>query len=350
MLQFALYVRKYLSCIGMGKIRLFINGFGRIGRCVAQIALTKMKDRFTIVGINDLGDSDNLMYLLSHDSIHKTEITYTKLDDSLYAVNDNQIKFSSCKIPESIDILGADIVLECSGLFLDSKSVKCHLKKGAKRVIISAPVLDDTRTFVYGVNHKSYNGEEIISNASCTTNALAPVVMLLDEAFGVDSGILSTIHSYTNDQRLIDSAYYKGDFRRSRAAALNIIPTTTGAAKALHLVLPQMKGKLHGHSVRVPVADVSMIDLNINLKTNVTKKSINNLFYEASKGSLKDILGVDDNYGVSQDFVNNSLSGIVASDLTFVLQDKMAKIMIWYDNEWGYSNRILEMSEYILKQ
>lgn len=334
--------------VRMRKIKLFINGFGRIGRCVAQIVLTKFYDKFEIVGVNDLGNIDNLAYLLTHDSVHKSDITSEKIDETTFKFNGANVVFSSIREPKNIDIYDADIVLECSGLFLKSSDVEYHIVKGAKRVIVSAPILDETKTFVFGVNHKQYNGEKIISNASCTTNALAPIVMLLDRKFGVKSGILTTIHSYTNDQKLIDSVYSKSDFRRSRAAAMNIIPTTTGAAKALHLVLPNIKDKLHGHSVRVPVADVSMVDLNINLDKSVTKDNINDLFYKASTGELKGILGVDDNYGVSQDFINNPLSCIVASDLTFVLQENMAKIMIWYDNEWGYSHRILDMSEYIL--
>ena len=331
----------------MGKIKIFINGFGRIGRCITRIAL--QSNDFYITGINDLANSEVLAYLFAHDSIHKDSIKIQKISENLFSFNDCEIPFSNAKNPSEIDIKDADIVIESTGIFLQKNLVESHLKKGAKRVIFSAPALDDTPTFVLGVNHHKYNGEKIISNASCTTNALAPIVMLLDESFGVEKGILTTIHSYTNDQNLIDAAHKKGDFRRSRAAAMNIIPTSTGAAKALHLVLPQMKDKLHGHSVRVPVANVSMIDLDINLKKSTNKEALNQLFLEASKMRLKGILGIDENYGVSSDFLDSSLSCIVASDLTFVLQDNMAKIMAWYDNEWGYSNRILEMAKYVLK-
>lgn len=335
----------------MEKIKVFINGFGRIGRCIARVALYEMRDKIEIVGINDLADSQMLAYLFAHDSIHQTpKITLESHNPKTnsFVFNGIEIPFSSAKTPKEIDICGADVVIEASGLFLESELVECHLQKGAKRVIFSAPAKDSTKTFVLGVNHLEYKGEKILSNASCTTNALAPVIKLLDENFGVKNGILTTIHSYTNDQNLIDSVHKKGDFRRARAAGLNIIPTTTGAAKALHLVLPQMRGKLHGHSVRVPVADVSMVDLNVNLLKTATQESLNALFKQASLGDLRGIVGVDESYGVSQDFVNCPLSGVVALDLTFTLQD-MAKIMVWYDNEWGYSHRILEMACFILK-
>ena len=337
----------------MKKIKVFINGFGRIGRCIARVALCEMQDKIEIVGINDLANPEMLSYLLTHDSVHQnnpiTQSFAHNFDDKNFIFNGCKIPFSQAKTPKEIDILGADIVIEASGLFLTQNEVESHLQKGAKRVIFSAPAKDDTKTFVLGVNHTEYKGEKIISNASCTTNALAPIVMLLDEAFGIENGILTTIHSYTNDQNLIDAAHRKGDFRRSRAAGVNIMPTTTGAARAVHLVLPKMKDKLHGHSVRVPVPNVSMVDLNVNLKKNATKEAINAIFCEAAEGRLKGILGIDREYGVSRDFVNCPLSGIVAVDLTFVLGDKMAKGMTWYDNEWGYSHRILEMATHILK-
>lgn len=352
MLQF-LSLFKIYGNLKMKKTKVFINGFGRIGRSITRTALCEMQDKIEIVGINDLANPEMLSYLLTHDSVHQcnpiTQNFAHHLDNKNFIFNGCEIPFSQAKTPEEIDICGADIVIEASGLFLTQSEVESHLQKGAKRVILSAPAKDDTKTFVLGVNHTEYKGEKIISNASCTTNALAPVVMLLDEAFGVENGILTTIHSYTNDQNLIDAAHHKGDFRRSRAAAVNIIPTTTGAAKALHLVLPKMKNRLHGHSVRVPVPNVSMVDLNVNLKNKATQEAINAIFCEAANGKLKGILGVDREYGVSLDFVNCPLSGVVALDLTFVVGENMAKVMTWYDNEWGYSHRILEMACYILK-
>lgn len=335
----------------MAKIKLFINGFGRIGRCVARLALNKFADDFELVGINDPANAANLAYLFAHDTIHNAHspIKVEILGENLFSFNNTQISFSAGLNPAEIDIKGASVVIESSGRFLDSISTKKYLENGAKRVILSAPANDDTPTFVLGVNSSEYKGQKIISNASCTTNALAPIIKVLDENFGVESGILTTIHSYTNDQNLIDGAHRKGDLRRSRAAAANIIPTTTGAAKALHLVLPKMKGRLHGHSVRVPVADVSMVDLVVNLNKEADKEAINAAFTRAANTELKGILGVDSYFGVSSDFLGCPLSSIVASDLTFILNLKMAKIMSWYDNEWGYSNRLLEMAKFISK-
>ena len=245
-----------------------------------------------------------------------------------------------------MDFSVADVVIESSGKFLDSASMQTHIQKGVKKVIISAPAIDDTPTFVLGVNHALYQGESIISNASCTSNALAPIAKVLDSIFGIESGILSTIHSYTYDQNLLDNAH-KTDKRRARAAAQNIIPTSTGAAKALYKVLPQLKNKLHGHSVRVPVTDVSMVDFSVKLRQNPSADSINQALIEASNNELSGILAIDEHFRVSSDFIGNTYSAIVAKDLTFVLEGGMAKIMAWYDNECGYANRILDMARYI---
>ena len=329
-------------------IKVAINGTGRIGLCVCKIL--GERDDLELVAINTTMPIDTLIHLLKYDSIHKkSEIT--KIGENQIRIGKQQnIQIISTRNIQEINFgnYGAEIVIECTGAFNDIHKASAHLYGGIKRVVISAPATD-TPTFVYGVNHLTYNGESIISNASCTTNALAPLTKVLHENFKILSGLMTTIHSYTNDQNLIDSAHKKGDFRRSRAAGINIIPTTTGAAKALHLVLPQMKGKLHGHSVRVPVADVSMVDLNVNLSQKTNKEAINHIFKQASNNELKGILGIDESFGVSQDFLNNPLSGIVALDLTFVLQENMAKIMIWYDNEWGYSHRVLEMACFISK-
>ena len=258
------------------------------------------------------------------------------------------IPFFSHSDPTKLDFkaLGADVVIESSGIFLQSAQVAHHIQKGVPRVIISAPATDDTPTFVLGVNHCAYAGERIISNASCTTNCLAPIAMILEREFGIREATLSTIHSYTNDQSLLDVPH-RSDKRRSRAAGINIIPTTTGAAKSLYKVIPSLKGKIHGHSLRVPVADVSMVDLNAFLQKSVDARTLNELFEAESKGALKGILGIDDEYGVSSDFLNDARSSIIARDLTFCLQN-MCKVMSWYDNEWGYSNRILDMAKVIL--
>lgn len=337
-------------------MKIAINGFGRLGRCIARVALSHKNCE--IVGINDIANKENLAYLFQFDSTHgkllnsnKTEIKVSINDDKLVLLdsrNTIEIPFFNCKNPQDLDFgaLGADVVIESSGLFLDSSLVSHHLKKGVKKVIISAPATDLTPTFVLGVNHKDYKGENIISNASCTTNCLAPIAMILDREFGIKKATLSTIHSYTNDQKLLDVPH-NSEKRRSRAAALNIIPTSTGAAKALYKVLPNLKDKIHGHSLRVPIADVSMVDLNAYLEKSVEAKTLNDLFLAESNNNLKGILGVDSEFGVSSDFVGDTRSSIVAKDLTFSLEN-MVKVMSWYDNEWGYSNRIIEMSEFIL--
>ncbi len=348
-------------------MKIAINGFGRLGRCIARIAL--MRD-IQIVGINDVANHQNLAYLLEKDSMHGALNAKVWLEnDSLnIAAKDSNTKTNNQELtsashpykykktipmfahknPEELDFgaLGADVVIESSGQFLQTKDVAHHLKKGVRRVIISAPASDDTKTFVLGVNHHNYAGESIISNASCTTNCLAPIAMILEREFGICEATLSTIHSYTNDQNLLDVPH-RSDKRRSRAAGINIIPTSTGAAKALYKVIPSLRGKIHGHSLRVPVADVSMVDLNAYLAKSVSAKTLNELFIAESNGNLRGILGVDDDFGVSSDFLNDSRSAIVAQDLTFVL-DKMCKVMAWYDNEWGYSHRILDMAAYIL--
>lgn len=344
-------------------MKIAINGFGRLGRAIARAALAR---EITIVGINDIANSENLAYLLEKDSVHG-ELDYkVRYENHALALSPKDTLPRSASIskigqlkstpkpipifsytnPLELDFGAADVVIESSGHFLSSEQVSHHLAKGARRVIISAPAIDDTPTFVLGVNHTAYAGESIISNASCTTNCLAPIAMLLDREFGIERAIITTIHSYTNDQNLLDVAHHS-DKRRSRAAGLNIIPTSTGAARALYKVLPDMKGKIHGHSVRVPVADVSMLDCNVYLKRSVDERTITELFIAESSGALAGILGMDSEYGVSSDFYNDTRSAIVAQDLTFCLGN-MCKIMAWYDNEWGYAHRILDMAAHIL--
>ncbi|MGP1450649.1 MAG: type I glyceraldehyde-3-phosphate dehydrogenase [Wolinella sp.] len=328
----------------MGILRVAINGFGRIGRCVARI-ISERRD-VELVAVNDLASPEILAYLLRHDSVHGAFGDSIKFKNGILEVDGRSIRLLNEREPSKLDFGEVDVVIESTGLFLTEESTHHHLANGAKKVIISAPAKDSTPTYVMGVNHVQYRGESIISNASCTTNCLAPVAMLLDEAFGIEKGIMTTIHAYTNDQNILDTAH-RSDFRRSRAAAINMIPTTTGAAKALSLVLPNLKGKLHGHSVRVPTPDVSMVDLNVKLAQKTTTESINALFLEASQSRLSGILGVDSDYGVSLDFQGDPRSSIVAQDLTFVIDGDMAKIMAWYDNEWGYSNRLIDMANYI---
>ena len=346
-------------------MKIAINGFGRMGRCIARIILSQEQagENIELVGINDIANSQNLAYLFGRDSIHRAPDFCVEIENPQEKVshliitqkpnttkNTKRIPLFACADPKELDFgaLGAEVVVESSGRFLTTDEVAHHLEKGVQKVIISAPAKDATPTFVLGVNHTQYKGESIISNASCTTNCLAPIAMLLEREFGIIKASLSTIHSYTNDQQLLDVPH-RSDKRRSRAAALNIIPTTTGAAKALYKVLPSLKDKIHGHSLRVPVPDVSMVDLNAYLAKQASAESINALFEEQSKGALKGILGVDKDFGVSSDFLGDSRSSIVAQDLTFSLGN-MSKIMAWYDNEWGYSTRIIDMAKFILER
>ncbi len=325
-------------------MKIAINGFGRIGRNVTR-ALLKRED-FELVAINDLMDINLAAYLIRNDTIRGEFEDVEVIDKEHLKIGKHTVKYTQKETPFECDFSQADVVIESTGKFLTSELSKGHIKGNVKKVIISAPSNDDTPTYVLGVNHKEYRGETIISNASCTTNALAPIIMILDKHFGVDKGFITTIHSYTMDQKLLDAPNYR-DIRRSRAAASNIIPTFTGAAKAIYKVLPNMKGRFDGRSVRVPVNNVSLIDIVVDLKKEVLPNEINELIKEYSKNELKGILGVDENYLVSSDINGRSESSIVALDLTQT-NSNMAKIFTWYDNEWGYSNRLLDMAKWIM--
>ena len=327
-------------------LRIALNGFGRIGRCVAR--LISRCDDLHLVAVNDLTTPEMMAYLLANDSVHGAYHDVELVDATTMRVGKDHVTLSSVANPLELDFgkLGVDVVIECSGLFLSTPQVAHHLDKGVKQVIISAPAADETPTYVLGVNAHTYQGERIISNASCTTNCLGPIAKLIDEAVGISKGLMTTVHSYTNDQSLLD-VKHRNDRRRARAAAANIIPTTTGAAKAIGRVLPNLSGKLHGQSVRVPVPDVSMVDLTLHVNRFTTAEEINALFVEAAEGDLRGILSTDGDQCVSQDFVNNSHSGIVALDLTQVIGHDLVKVMAWYDNEWGYSNRLIEMIRFI---
>ena len=324
-------------------MKIAINGFGRIGRNVTRAILNR--DDVTLVAINDLMSIDLAAYLIRNDTIRGVFEDVEIVDKKHLRIGKHIVKYSSKTTPNECDFSEADIVIEATGKFLTSEEAKGHLKGNVKKVILSAPANDDTPTYVYGVNHEEYKGETIISNASCTTNALAPIIMILDKHFGVDKGFISTIHSYTMDQKLLDAPNYR-DIRRSRAAASNIIPTFTGAAKAIYKVLPSMKGRLDGRSVRVPVNNVSLIDIVVDLKKDVLAEEINEILRNYSKNELKGILGVDESYLVSSDINGRSESSIVALDLTQTNKN-MVKIFTWYDNEWGYSNRLLDMAKFI---
>jgi glyceraldehyde 3-phosphate dehydrogenase len=332
-------------------LKIAINGFGRIGRCVTRVIAGRSD--VELVAINDMASIDMLLYLLQNDSVHgQFDIDVKILENNVLQIGSSKVSVFCEKNPENLDfgVCGADVVFECSGLFLTGETTRHHLGKGVKKVILSAPTQDSQiPTYVLGVNEHLYAGEKIISNASCTTNCLGPIAKTLDEAFGIEKGLMTTIHAYTNDQNILDVAHPK-DIRRSRAAAVNMIPTTTGAAKAISLVLPNLEGKLHGQSVRVPTPDVSMVDLNVLVRRDTTVQEVSDLFKAVASTHLKGILEVDERHRVSQDFVGSSNSATVADDLIQVIDGNLIKVMAWYDNEWGYSNRIVEMALHISKE
>lgn len=327
-------------------LKIAINGFGRIGRCSARII--ENDPNYELCIINDTAERKVTRYLLKYDTVHgEFNKEVEVLDDDHIAIAGRKVRVYSTRNIEDLDLSGIDVVLECTGKFLTTEKCEAYLRQGAKKVIMSAPAKDDTPTFVLGVNANTYAGQKIISNASCTTNCLGPVTRVLEDNFGIEKGLMTTIHAYTNGQSLLDVKCR--DLRRSRTAAQNIIPTTTGAAKAMKLVMPSLEGKLHGQSVRVPVSNVSMVDLTAVLGKKTSKEELNETFIKASKESLKGIMLVDFDERVSTDFMTCAYSSIVAADLTQVICGDMIKVMAWYDNEWGYSKRLVEMAGFISK-
>lgn len=330
-------------------IRVAINGFGRIGRCAARI-ITK-REGVELVAVNDTSSRDMTKNLLKYDSVHgKFDEVVEILEDDFMQIGSQKVKFFSDRDPNNLEFAkyGADVVLECTGALLTQEKAMPHIQNGVKKVVFSAPAKDDTPTFVMGVNSDRYNGESIVSNASCTTNALAPIVKLLNDNLGVQKGLMTTIHSYTNDQNLLD-VKHKKDLRRARAAAVNIIPTTTGAAKAIGLVLPELQGKLQGLAVRVPTPNVSMIDLSVMVNKSISLDELKDLIANASQNEYKGLIGIDNDKLVSSDFNGESISTIVPLDLLQVIEGNMIKVMSWYDNEWGYSERLVDMAVHVVK-
>ncbi len=325
-------------------LKIAINGFGRIGRCAARIVMER--EDMELTAVNDPADAKTLAYLAEHDSVHGLAPWPVRAENGSLFFGEHRAVLTHETRPESTGFSGADVVLECSGRFLTSEAVRCHLERGVKRVLFSAPAEDDTPTFVLGVNADDYAGERIVSNASCTTNCLAPIAGILDERYGIESGLMTTIHAYTGGQSLTDAPVSK-DPRRCRAAAVSMVPTTTHAAAAVYKVLPQLRGRLHGRSVRVPTADVSLMDLNLVLRRETTAEEVNAVLKAASEGPLAGILGFDERFGVSQDFAGDSRSAVVAADLTQIIGGRHLKVMAWYDNEWGYANRLIEMAGHI---
>ncbi|MCK4917546.1 MAG: type I glyceraldehyde-3-phosphate dehydrogenase [Candidatus Omnitrophica bacterium] len=331
-------------------VKVAINGFGRIGRLVLRSALERGETDVEFVAVNDLTDAATLAYLLKYDSNFGILDKEVKAEGDFIVIDGKKIKVVSERDPGNLPWkeLGVDVVVESTGFFRDAESAGKHIKSGAKKVIISAPAKGDIATFVIGVNEEKYDDKKdhIVSNASCTTNCIAPVAKVLQDAFGISKGLMTTIHSYTGDQRLLDFPH--SDLRRARAAALSMIPTTTGAAKAVGLVLPELKGKLDGLAIRVPTPTVSIVDVVFQVNKEATKEEINKVLTEAANGKLKGILGVSKDPLVSIDFKKNPLSSIVDADQTYSIGD-MVKILSWYDNEWGYSCRVIDLIKYMTK-
>ena len=330
-------------------IRVGVNGFGRIGRVFFRTALND-KD-IEVVGVNDLADAKTLSHLLKHDSVHGNLPAEVNAKDGAIFVNGREVRVTALKDPASLPWkeLGVDVVVESTGIFRDTATASKHLQAGAKKVIITAPAKDPDVTVVLGVNEQAYDGKKhrIISNASCTTNCLATTVKVLDDAFGVKRGFASTVHSYTNDQPVHDFPHK--DLRRARAAAVSMIPTTTGAATAVGLVLPKLKGKLDGIAIRVPTINVSVVDLVAELEKSATADAVNNAFRESASGKLRGILEACEEQLVSCDFNGNPHSSIVDLPSTALIEENLVKVLAWYDNEWGYSCRVRDLIRFVAK-
>jgi glyceraldehyde 3-phosphate dehydrogenase len=322
-------------------IKAAINGTGRIGMIAAKIITSR--DDIELVAINTTAKADMLEYLFKYDSVH-TGVDAKVIDDNTIMINGKKVTMFSTRDLDELDFgsAGAEVVIECTGVFLTTEKAEKYLKNGVKKVVMSAPAKDDTPTYVLNINTDDYKGESIISNASCTTNCLAPICKVLDDEFGIENGLMTTIHSYTNDQNVLDVKHNK-DQRRARAAAVNMIPTTTGAAKAISLVMPQLKGKLNGYAMRVPTPDVSVVDLTVNLKKDVTVEDINKAFDKAAEGSFSGLIEIDNDKRVSSDFIGSTYSSTYVPDMTSVVDGKTVKVLAWYDNEWGYTSRLVDM-------
>ena len=324
-------------------IRVGINGFGRIGRMVFRAAVQNFKD-IEIVGINDLLEPDYLAYMLAYDSVHGRFKGDIKVEGSTLIVNGQKIRLTAEKDPAALkwNEVGADIVIESTGLFLDKETAAAHLKAGAKKVIMSAPSKDDTPMFVYGVNDKSYAGEAIISNASCTTNCLAPLAKVINDSFGIKRGLMTTVHATTATQKTVDGPSKK-DWRGGRGILENIIPSSTGAAKAVGKVIPELNKKLTGMSFRVPTSDVSVVDLTVELNKAASYDEIKAAVKAAAEGPMKGVLAYTEDKVVSTDFRGESCTSVFDADAGIALDPTFVKLIAWYDNEWGYSNKVLDM-------
>ena len=330
-------------------IKIGINGFGRIGRMVFRAAIQNFHD-IEVVGINDLLEPDYLAYMLKFDSVHGRFQGEVSVDGGHLVVNGKKIRLTQERDPAALkwNEIGADVVVEATGLFLDQATAEKHLAAGAKKVLLSAPSKDDTPMFVYGVNHGSYAGQAIVSNASCTTNCLAPVAKVLNDKWGIKRGLMTTVHATTATQKTVDGPSNK-DWRGGRGILENIIPSSTGAAKAVGVVIPEIKGRLTGMAFRVPTSDVSVVDLTVELNSEATYKEICAEMKAQSLGALKGVLGYTDEKVVSTDFRGEPCTSVFDADAGLALDGTFIKIVSWYDNEWGYSNKCLEMVRVIAK-
>ncbi len=331
-------------------IKVGINGFGRIGRMVFRAAVENFSNDIQIVGINDLLEPEYLAYMLKYDSVHGQFKGEVAVEDGALVVNGNKIRLTAEMDPANLkwDEVGADVVVESTGLFLEDEKARKHIQAGAKKVIMSAPSKDATPMFVYGVNHETYAGQDIISNASCTTNCLAPIAKVLNDKFGIVKGLMTTVHAATATQKTVDGPSRK-DWRGGRGILENIIPSSTGAAKAVGKVLPVLNGKLTGMAFRVPTSDVSVVDLTVVLEKEATMAEICAAMKEAANGELKGILGYTEDAVVSTDFRGCANTSIFDAKAGISLDANFAKVVSWYDNEWGYSNKVLEMARVIAK-
>ena len=331
-------------------VKVGINGFGRIGRMVFRAIVDNFSNDVQVVGINDLLEPAYLAYMLKYDSVHGRFNHDVKVEGNFLIVNGNRIRLTAEREPSNLkwNEVGAEVVVESTGLFLTDEKSRQHIAAGAKKVIMSAPSKDDTPMFVFGVNHEKYAGQDIISNASCTTNCLAPLAKIIDENFGIVKGLMTTVHAATATQKTVDGPSQK-DWRGGRGILENIIPSSTGAAKAVGKVLPHLNGKLTGMSFRVPTSDVSVVDLTVVLEKSATMEQINAVVKKASETNLKDILGYTEDAVVSTDFRGCSLTSIYDATAGIGLDGNFVKLVSWYDNEWGYSNKVVEMIKVISK-
>ncbi len=331
--------------------KIAINGFGRIGRCIVRALHERKIGDLEVVAINDLTDAKTLTHLYNYDTVHGRAEPRAEAGEGVLKIAGKSIRIVAEKDPAKLPWkeLGVDIVLECTGLFTEREKAQHHIDAGAKKVIISAPGKGSDATIVLGVNTEVYDAAKhhVLSCGSCTTNCLAPVAKVLHDSFGVKRALMTTVHAYTNDQAVLDVPHRKGDLRRARAAAQNMIPSSTGAAKALAEVIPALKGRFDGQAIRVPVMDVSVVDLTFETEKPMTKEALHAAMKAASEGAMKNILGYNEEQLVSSDFIGDPRSSIFDSTVTQVMGDNFGKIMSWYDNEWGFSNRMIELSQLV---